>query len=240
MELQTIDAIEILKLDQVEIYHTEVNHKSRLVTKGPLFLLYAKEYNWFILKVNDFLYGLSKSIPVLASSKEKDVLRAYVLVDKAGFFVLTISSVTYLDDIDRLEYVLKQNTEFAVKEDPDGQGFPVEVGKGIVRIKQVPASSKDEGPKDTARLIYQGGKFAKKTMIGAAETISLGINKIGNYVQENYLQQKEEKKVNPQTISKIAFLNSVTGMVSTMSTFYVRTSIVIFPNFDNRLGDLWH
>jgi len=222
MEMQNIDAVEILKIDEVEIFHTEINHKGKLVTKGPLYLLFAKEHNWFILKVNHFCYGLSKTIPVLASRQERGVLRAYVLVDKEGFFVLTISSVQFPEDIERLEYVLKQNTEFAYKEGPDGQGFPIEVGNGIVKIKQVPGVKTNESSKDTARLIYEGGKFAKKTMISAAETISLGINKIGNYVQTNYLQKEEKKEINPQTVSKIAFLNSATGMVTSMSTFYIR------------------
>jgi len=88
------------------------------------------------LKINDFNYGLSKGIPILASGREKGAIRAYVLVNADGYFVIKIPRVTCQDDISKLEVVLKNNSQFAYKEGPDGDGLPVKLDDGIVTVKK--------------------------------------------------------------------------------------------------------
>jgi hypothetical protein len=224
MDFQHINVSEILRINNVELYKT---HKdlSTLLTKGTLFLLYSQEYNWFILKINDFNYGLAKNLPVLASSQEKGAAHAYVLANMDGYYVIKVLTPPPQEDLNKLENILQHETKFAYKEGPRGDGLPIKLEKGIVRVNQItPQEKKMEETKtpDTAQYIYKGGKMARNIMISSAETISKGMNKLGGYVQTNYLTKREEKKINPNTISKMAFVNSATGMVNSMSTAYIK------------------
>jgi len=224
MDFQHINVSEVLRIDNVELYKT---HKdlSTLLTKGTLYVLYSQDYNWFILKINDFNYGLAKNLPVLASSQERGAARAYVLVNMDGYYVIKILTAPPQEALNRLENILQHETKFAYKEGPDGDGLPIQLEKGIVKVKQItPQEEKMEETKtsDTAQFIYQGGKKARSMMISSAVAVSKGMNKLGSFVQTKYLTKKEEKKIDPKTISKLAFVNSATGMVNSMSTAYIK------------------
>jgi len=230
MDFKQIDAVEILKIDNAELYYTQ-KAQGKLVTKGSLFLLYSQQHNWFILKINDFTYGLHKSIPILASRREPEALRAYVLVDVEGYFVIKVTDTFDHEDLERLEYVLKENTQFAYKEGNDSQeGFPVQVGDGVVNLKTVTVDKRRSDPQDTAQWLYEGGKTLKKTMIDTAETVSIGMNRLGTYIKTNHLK-KDEVEISPQTVSKVSFLNSATGMVAATSTLYVKILYLLSLNF---------
>jgi hypothetical protein len=224
MDFQHINVCEVLKINNVELYKT---HKdlSTLLTKGTLYVLYSQEYNWFILKINDFNYGLAKNLPVLASSQEKGAARAYVLVNMDGYYVIKVLTPPPLEDLYKLENILQNETKFAFKEDPHGDGFPIKLEKGIVRVKEITPQERtmeETKTSDTAQYIYKGGKMARKIMISSAEVISKGMNKLGGYVQTNYLTKREEKKINPKTLSRMSLVNSATGMVNSMSTAYIK------------------
>jgi hypothetical protein len=224
MDLKQINVSEVLKINNVELYKT---HKdlSTLLTKGTLNVLYSPDYKWFILKINDFTYGLAKNLPVLASSQEKGAARAYVLVSMDGYYVIKILTPPPQEDLNCFENILQYETKFAYKEGPEGDGLPIKLEKGIVRVKPVtsPETKMEEvKTSDAAQCIYKGGKMTRSIMISSAEAISKGMNKLGGYVQTNYLAKKEEKKIDPKTIKRVAFVNSVTGMVNSMSTAYIK------------------
>jgi len=223
MDFKNIRVTEVLRIDDVELYHTKKD-KAVCLQKGSLLLLYSEEHNWHILKINEWNYGLNKDIPLLVSDREENMIRAYVLADVEGYFVIKVASGRYAD-LDRLDAIFKQNTQFAYKEGVDGHGLPIEVDNGTIKIKRIVSDSSAQAqnePWTLAHTIYTGGKSAKGMMLNTAEVISVGLGKFGNYLQSNVLPKQEEKKINPGTMKKMNWLNSATGTVNSMSTFYIK------------------
>lgn len=223
MDFKDIKVIEILRIEEVELYRTHED-KANCLQKGPLSLLYSEEYNWYILKINEWNYGLNKDIPLLASDQEKDAIRAYVLADIDGYFVIKIESGTY-GDLDRLDIILKQHTQFAYKEGPDGHGLPVSIEHGAVKVKRVMSEGEvhsSNEPFSVAHTVYSGGKAAREMVVNTAEVISVGLVKFGDYLQTNVLPKQQEKKIDPKTMKRMNWINSATGMANSMSTFYIK------------------
>jgi len=223
MDFKDIKVTEILKIEDVELYHTHGDKAERL-QKGALSLLYAEEYNWYILKINEWNYGLNKDIPLLASNQEKDAIRAYVLADLEGYFVIKILGGTY-GNLDRLDTILKQSTQFAHKEGAEGHGLPVSIEHGALKVKRIMSEGDalhSAEPFSVAHTVYSGGKAARGMMINTAEIVSVGLVKFGDYLQTNVLPKQQEKKIDPKTVKRMNWVNSATGMANSMSTFYIK------------------
>jgi len=223
MDFKNIKVTEVLRVENVELYRT-LHEKATRLQRGDMVLLYCQEYDWYIIKINDWNYGLNKEIPLLASNQESDSIRAYVLADVDGYFVIKISNGLF-GDLDRLDAILKQNTQFAYKEGANGHGLPVEVNHETVRVKRVMSEGVAENPDapfNLAHTIYKGGKSVKEGIINTAEVVSVNLEKFGDYLQKDVLPKREEKKINPKTLSRMNWVNSATGMVNSASTFYIQ------------------
>lgn len=224
MDFENLNVVEVLRIENVELYETHAE-ASKLINKGTLLLLHSQEHNWYILKVNDWNYGLAKSIPLLASTHENGALRAYVLINTGGYFVIKVKEGAQSGNLDRLDSILQHNTDFAYKEGADGDGLPIKLGHGTVHVKKTMTQDGKmigEDGTDIAKLIYDGGKGARKIIVSTAQVISVGMNKVGNHVQTNYVEKGEEKEVSAKTVKRMAFANSVSSTVSSTSGFYVK------------------
>jgi len=101
----------------------------------------------------------------------------------------------------------------------------IEIKEGGVKIRRsISEGQKEVKPQGltTAHIVYNGGKAAKSGLVSSAKVISEGITKLGGYIQENYLEKQEEMKIDPKTMSRMSLVNSATGMVSSVGSFYVR------------------
>jgi len=148
--------------------------------------------------------------------------RAYVLLNKDSYYVIKIAIASDID-LNRLDDILKENSEFACKEGPMGEGLPIELARGEVRVKKIAPSSNGNTSFNLAHFIYDGGKTVRQFMIGTAESIAGGMKKVGGHIEDTYIVEKAEQvPVTPKTMGRLAMLNSATGMVSSMSTFYIK------------------
>jgi len=223
MDFKDIKVAEILKIEDVELYRTKQEKATRL-ERGTLILLYCEQYNWYILKINDWKYGLHKDIPVLASTQENNSIRSYVVADLDGYFVVKINNCLY-KDLDRLDAILKHNTQYASKENANGHGLPVEVNHNTVKVKRIMSEGNALAPAqpfNAAHTVYTGGKKARESIISTAEVISVNLEKFSDYLQKDVLPKREEKKIDPKTMSRMNWLNSVTGTINSASTFYIK------------------
>jgi len=215
MDFKHINVTEVLSIDNVELYQTH-EHSGSLITKGTLYVLYSQEYDWYILKVNDFNYGISKSVPVLASSHERGAARAYVLPNPKGYFVIKVTQAPRQENLNKFEDILKRVTEFADKE-----SLPVRLGEQTVTVKKETPLENEIGDRpqtSAAHLIYNGGKTTKKLIINTAQGISDGIVKLGGHVHP----KPEEVPVQPKAPSRLSLLTSAAGMVTSTSTIYMK------------------
>ena len=117
-EPSRVNVIQLLNLDDAEVYETH-HGQARLIAKGPLSLIYEKKHKWILLKIADFNYGLSKKIPLLCSLRERGAFRAYVVPSKNDFYVIKIVNVWTISELLKLDEILKENTQFAYKDDFD-------------------------------------------------------------------------------------------------------------------------
>jgi len=117
-EPSRVNVIQLLNLDDAEVYETHQG-QARLLAKGPLSLIYEKKHKWVLLKIADFNYGLSKKIPLLCSTRERGAYRAYVVPSPNDFYVIKIVNVWTISELLKLDEILKENTQFAYKDDFD-------------------------------------------------------------------------------------------------------------------------
>lgn len=227
MNSPAMETTELLRIDNVELYQTK-NEYGALIDKGTLLLLYVQDFDWFIIKINEFQYGLSKNIPVLASHHENDSLATYVFVGTEGYYIVKIPTVSRKEDLETFEEILKHNTQFTHREGLADEGLPVEIKEGGVKIRRsVSEGQKKEEPQDfnAAFFVYNGGKATKSAMIGSARVLSSGISKLGEIIQSNYLGERQEMQIDPKTMSRVALVNSATGILSSVGSLYVRNNV---------------
>jgi len=212
------NAVEILHLEYVEVFQVQ-DAKANLLTQGPLKLYYSQEANWLFISVNDFSYGLYKEVPILASDHEEGAVRAYVLANLDGHYVIKVSKVRHQKTLEKFEAILMSHTHFAYKEGPDGHGIPVHVKEGAAFIHEVDSTEEKSGPGLSAtQIVYQGGKGIRNLMIGSAEAISSGVVRLGNHLQANYLKKSEETEIHPVAQKSAGMLRAVTGTAGFLST----------------------
>jgi len=224
MDFKHISVAEVLSIDNVELYQTS-GHSGSLITKGTLYLLYSQEYDWYILKVNDFNYGISKKVPVLASSHERGAVRAYVVPNPQGYFVIKVTAAVTQENLNNFENILKNVTEFGYKEGQGSEGLPVKLGNQTVTVKEEAMNEVQTGERpqtNAAHIIYNGGKSTKKLIVSTAQGISNGITRLGGHFQNNIAEKPEEAQIKPKTANRLALLTSATGMVSSTSTIYMK------------------
>jgi len=226
MDLSNLNVTQLLEIDNVELYQVKNGHGS-IIDKGNLMVLYSQDFDWFLLKINEFNYGLAKNIPVLASRNEEGALATYVFTNPQGYYAIKVAETSSAKDLDIFEQILKQNTQFNYKEGITDEGLPIEVKEGNIQMRRcVSEGSKSQEPApegfNAATMVYQGGKTTKKMIVSSAQAVSSGILKIGDYIKNNHLGPQEEMKVDPKTMSRVQMVNSATGILSSVGSFYIR------------------
>lgn len=231
MDFKQLSVTQVLDIDHVEVYQTH-SHSGDLITQGTLSILYSSQHNWYILRVNNFNYGISKRIPVLASSQERGSIRAYVFPNPQGYLVIKVTRAQSMDHIEELENILKSTTELAWKE---GQGLPVRLDGQTVTVKRGAAPEdevEDQRQTTAAHIIYKGGKATRRMIVDAAQGISNGITRLGSHYQNQNETKTDGVLTDPKKASRLALFNSATGMAASTSTSYV---IILFEDFFNYL-----
>ncbi len=206
---QNLTASVILSLNIVEIYHV-LDKKHKLVTKGPLQILYLQSHQCFILRVKDFNYHLSKEIPFVACpSKEGSGLPSYVFPNVDGYYVMKIVHVNSYEGLSSLESILNNHTNFSYQVEEEKTPAGKEEAKKDDRTKAEVASD----------IIYKGGELTKAGLIKGAEFLSAGIVKFGDFVNEKWIKTPNKPGVdlNESTANKVEVANVATGALVTIT-----------------------
>jgi len=110
----TVKGVEVLFFEEAEIRKMKGGSTS-FAAIGPLSVLYFKEYNRFVLKLNDWRYPLMRRLPVVATGKGDINSRVYTLPSLNGFsFELRINNPSP-QGISNFETILGDNSGFSFK-----------------------------------------------------------------------------------------------------------------------------
>lgn len=153
-----IRGIEVLYFADAEIEKIQGN-KPSFASFGPLSVLYFKDYNRFILQLNDWRYPLSRRLNISSSSSKDDSgSRTYNLPALSGsHYNLKINNVSNGQSFENFESILDNSSRFSV------------FGK------EIPYRKIEESPDD--KFVSRGRKLSDaKEMI--TETVKQVIQKV--------------------------------------------------------------
>jgi hypothetical protein len=106
-----VKGIEILHFPEAEIMKMKGDSAS-FAAMGPLSVLHFKDYNRFVLQLNDWKYPLLHRLPIKTLDMN-DNMRSYMLPALNGFnFKLSINNISGMDAIANFEEILKTNSGF--------------------------------------------------------------------------------------------------------------------------------
>lgn len=111
----TVKGLEVLFIEDVEIMKIK-GTVGYFAAGGNLSVLYFREYNRFVLKVNDWVYPLMKRIPVFAESGT--ISRIYLLPTLNGFTYRLIITNPTTPAFENLEVILNNSTNFTLGDTP--------------------------------------------------------------------------------------------------------------------------
>jgi len=110
-ETGTVKGIEVLFFEEAEVQKCKGDATS-FAAIGPLSVLYFKDYDRFVIQLNDWKYPLLRRLPITTSSD-----RCYNLPGLHGFeFKLKINSMPSQDALKNFETILMNNSRFAMKQ----------------------------------------------------------------------------------------------------------------------------
>jgi len=203
-----LQASVVLRLNMVEVYQV-LDKKHTLQAKGPLQVLHLSSHKCFIMRVQDFNYHLSKEIPIVACPSNEGLgLPSYVFPNVDGYFIMKIIHVTSYEGLSSLESIFNNHTNFSYQEKEQAKGYaPIGDGK-----KEEEKKDDRTGAEIASDIIYKGGEMTKAGLIKGAQFISLGIGKLGDFINDKYIKSaKEEADLRESTVNKVEIANTATG-----------------------------
>lgn len=106
--------IEVLYFEEAQLRKVK-GDKASFAAIGPLSVLYFKDYQRFVLHLNDWRYPLMRRLPITASSKDALGFRSYSLPTLNGYtFELRISSSVDDSSIENFETILGHCSNFSL------------------------------------------------------------------------------------------------------------------------------
>jgi len=180
---------ESLYFDQAQILKFK-GDRIAFASSGPLSIIYFKEYDRFVLKLNDWKFPLIKRLPILSMDANKNGPKTYILPASNGFlYKLTIEESTP-QALLNLESIIKSNSCFAIK----GEEAPFRKIEDSPDDKLTRQLSKDTGPieiiGETLKTGVEKFKIAGKTLTSG----TLGITSRKQKLDLKSLRNKNFKK----------------------------------------------
>jgi len=160
----TVKGHEVLFFEDAEVEKYKGDHQS-FGSAGTLYVLYFRDYNRFVLQLNDWKFPLLRRLPIIHSADKTDITkRTYILPGLNGFtYQLKINNIPNHQALINFETILSHNSLFSGKgEDTSSRKIETSPDDKLVRSQK----SKDTGAKE---IITENVKsFAHKVMNKAA------------------------------------------------------------------------
>ena len=230
MNSDKLNATIILSIQNVELYQTQ-SKKTSLMTKGTLNVLFLPSHNCFLLQVNNFNYHLSKELPFVAHlDPNPSAYSSYFFPNVEGYYIIKIIDVKTPESISSFETILSNHCTLTYHQEQIENAFEEK------KEEEKGNKTKTEIATD---IIYKGGEITKAGLIKGAEVISLGITKLGGFIQEKYIKPSTDKDLGESTVNKVEIANVTTGAVVTLTKAQVIIIILALSlNINNRLKEL--
>jgi len=180
-ETGTVKGLEILYFEEAEVQKTKGNAVS-FAASGPLSVLYFKDYDRFVLQLNDWKYPLLHRLPITTTSE-----RCYTLPALNGFeFKLKINSMMSKDALKNLETILMNNSRFAMKQ---------QVGMMTKAEKSPDDKLMRHKGKDTSMMdkVTETAKNIMENIKAKTETMKMGTKHIDSTKKRTYLKDIKNK-----------------------------------------------
>lgn len=134
-----IEGLEVLSFEGADLTLTEASQVSN-ITKGTLSVAYFKDFDCFILFLNNWDYALNKALPIISSSKTDLTSRSYLLPTYGGYYTVTLNKISHAEAIQNFETILNFNSRLAYQSEGEpfeGLSFPEETshyktGPGVI------------------------------------------------------------------------------------------------------------
>src|SRR5688572_356197 len=112
----TMKGLEVLYFEQAEVEKVKEATPS-FAASGPLHVLYFKDYNRFVLQLNNWLYPLLRRLTISSTTGKDDATsRTYILPALNGFtFRLHITAPSNIQALSNLDTIFEHNCRFVSK-----------------------------------------------------------------------------------------------------------------------------
>lgn len=158
MNTETLDFVQILRIDNVSLWEIK-DHHSTLLDKGPLEVFFSKDFSVNFLRLHKFKYSLDRSLNIVASSDNERQFRSYLLPNIDSCYVLRLGTPSSEPSVVNLETVFENSCQ--LKRNPD-----------------LEANLKDYEEK--LGIFARGENFVKQTIIKGKDAISKGFSNVLN------------------------------------------------------------
>lgn len=199
----SVKGIEVLHFEEAEVEKYKGTYEA-FGAIGPLSVLYIKEYNRFVLQINDWKYPLLRRLPIFLTSDRTDPShRTYVFPALNGFtFQLKVFNVPNVQALINFETILSHNSLFAYKgEDISERKREVSPDDKLVRH-----ATKDTGAKE---IITENVKSVIHKVKAKAATMTSGtkyLTSTKKRIDMDKIKNKNYKKNAKSSFSKNFFV----------------------------------
>jgi hypothetical protein len=198
----TIKGVEVLFFEECELRKMKGNSTS-FASMGPLSVLYFKDYNRFVLNLNDWRYPLMRRLPITATSKNDPSSRVYMLPALNGFnYELRITKSAGPQAISNLETIFTNNSGFSFQGETPSKKLEASPDDKLTRAAL--NVNKDTGIKE---VISQAINQATESIKHVAKSMKPGNTKTSTKQRMNLaeIKTKNFKKDAHSTLKKDFF-----------------------------------
>lgn len=195
-EFNSVEAFEILYFENAQIEKVKGEAIS-FAAIGTLSVLYFKQYDRFVLQINDWRYPLLRRLPIVSDSNN-----TYILPGLNDFsYRLTLDYVPNLTALMNFDKILRAYSNFTLK----GQDTPFRQSEISPDDKLARHTMKNTGVKEMLKETIKLGVGKAKIMAKTVETGTLHLESKKKMVHLKDLKNKNYKKRAHTTFSKNFF-----------------------------------
>jgi len=110
--------IEILSFDDVELYHCS-NDREHFDSMGTLKVVYFRDFQSFVLYLNDWSYLLLKELPILKSTTHPSGSLLYYLTSKDMILCLKFLQNTQKESLQNFDTIVENNSNFLTNDEAE-------------------------------------------------------------------------------------------------------------------------
>jgi len=181
--------LETLFFEDAEVQKIKGGHPCFAVS-GPLSVLYAKDYNRFFLRLDDWFYPLMRRLPVIGMNKnDGSSSRLYCLFGRNSWYELRVNCYGSTQGLENFESILQEYTQFSWKGELHHGRIEQSPDDKLVRhleqesgTKQ--ASGEDIQQRDYPRKSEGEGETETKNLMSRKKPMDLSTIKTKNFMKE--------------------------------------------------------